>query len=809
MMSAGMQTFTYSSKAKRCAVVLALLCCAVWLASVVKGQQQVREPLPLDIAVAANAHNTRSAFNLSPDGEWIAHTWMTDEAVPESRFYMPTGVSFAEGNKRKQAAVTSIKTGQVIQLGNATSFNWAPVWSPDGNRVAYYSDEGGQAGIWIWEKPTGKVERFAGVIARSFFGFEIVRWSSDSQRILCKILPERMSVAEANALMPSTESSERFPKTGPNEPSVIVFKSLSKKTDAATEQRTKPGTADFVNRELGDLAILDLRNHSVSRIARHVKAHWFAFSPDEKYVAYTSALGFEPNTQQPIHEIALYEFDSGRKRKLAGGIQLGYGIELNWSPDSRQIAYISSGQRAKGEIVVVSVADGTTKSLAANDLPSFSEGEGERPPLWDATGKNIYALGNDGKLWRIEVSSGRGTAVGDIPGHRITGLVARAGRPTLWTTDDRRTAWVIAREREGTKAGIFRIDLASGRSSTQLENERTYYTTFNLDASDATGEIAYVAKDQQHLADAWAFNTASGETQQVTHLNEGIEHYELGSARIIDWKGADGQQLRGALLLPPGYQKGRRFPLAVWVYGGSNGSNYVNSFGFWGDSTWNFHVLATRGYAVLYPDAPLRNGMPIKDLVSTVIPGIDAAIEEGYADPDRLAVMGQSYGSYCTLALISQTKRFKAAVITAAILHPDLVADYLNERPEASNLTGGYYEHGQGNMGGTPWEYRQRYLANSPIYQFDQIETPLLIGQGSKDGNLIASDAIFAALKRLGKDVEYRIYKDEGHVLEGKLNLIDFWQRRLDFLAEHLNLALDSKGAIVFDGEYAKPAKAH
>lgn len=176
--------------------------------------------------------------------------------------------------------------------------------------------------------------------------------------------------------MPNTESSERFPKTGPNEPSVIVFKSLSKKTDAATVQRTKPGTADFVNREFGDLAILDLRNYSVSRIARHVKAHWFAFSPDEKYVAYTSALGFEPNTQQPIHEIALYEFDRGRSRKLVEGIQLGYGIELNWSPDSRQIAYISSGQRAKGEIVVVSVADGTTKSLAAKDLPVLAKVKG-------------------------------------------------------------------------------------------------------------------------------------------------------------------------------------------------------------------------------------------------------------------------------------------------------------------------------------------------------------------------------------------------------------------------------------------------
>jgi dipeptidyl aminopeptidase/acylaminoacyl peptidase len=90
------------------------------------------------------------------------------------------------------------------------------------------------------------------------------------------------------------------------------------------------------------------------------------------------------------------------------------------------------------------------------------------------------------------------------------------------------------------------------------------------------------------------------------------------------------------------------------------------------------------------------------------------------------------------------------------------------------------------------------------VFFFDQIDTALLIGQGSADGNLTPSDATFAALKRLGKDVEYRIYKDEGHVLASKPNILDFWQRRLDFLAEHLNLALDSEGAIIFDGEKAK-----
>lgn len=139
------------------------------------------------------------------------------------------------------------------------------------------------------------------------------------------------------------------------------------------------------------------------------------------------------------------------------------------------------------------------------------------------------------------------------------------------------------------------------------------------------------------------------------------------------------------------------------------GSNYVNRFGFWGDyPQFNFHILATRGYAVLFPDTPLGSGTPMADLMKTVIPGVDAAVQQGYADADRVAVMGQSYGSYNTLALISETTRFKAAVITAAVLNPDLFTDYLRST--------GYYEQGQGDMHATIWENHDRYMENSPLF---------------------------------------------------------------------------------------------
>src|SRR5262249_45085481 len=126
-------------------------------------------------------------------------------------------------------------------------------------------------------------------------------------------------------------------------------------------------------------------------------------------------------------------------------------------------------------------------------------------------------------------------------------------------------------------------------------------------------------------------------------------------------------------------------------------------------------------------------------------------------------------------------------VITGAGgLHPDLIAGYLQMTSDGSAENIGYYENGQGNMQGTPWTQRERYLQNSPVFLLDHVETPLLIGVGEQDSRLIGTDAIFLGLQRLGKSVEYRIYENESHVLRSPPNIVDFWNRRLEFLEQNL-----------------------
>ena len=470
---------------------------------------------------------------------------------------------------------------------------------------------------------------------------------------------------------------------------------------------------------------------------------------------------------------------------IGRNIGLSYGIELSWSPDSHGLALIEEDAAGATRLAILP-SDG---SVLRTFAPMAKANLWEVAPRWSEDGQRIYAAAVGGKLLQIDAHTGSFQLIAALPGIEISSLVSKFDSPVSWTTDQGRYLWAIGLRSASREYAIVRIDAATGAAtaiaSAPLNREIEGYP--NIDADAHSGEIAFVAKDQQHPSDIWIYNTRQARARQVSHLNPQLEHYALGEARIIAFNTDGGKPLHAALLLPPGYQPGRPLPTVVYVYGGEMGSDSVRTFGLVDAAPmFDMHVLATRGYAVLFPDIPITDGMPMKSIVDTVTLAVDAAVAQGFADPNRLAVMGQSYGAYSVLALITQTNRFKAAVASASVINPDLLASYLETDPDGSATWMGYFEQGQGGMGGTPWQYRDRYIANSPIYGFDKITTPLLIAEGSEDGTLSGANATFAALKRLGKEAEYRIYEGEGHVLQRKADVRDFWNRRLEFLARYL-----------------------
>jgi dipeptidyl aminopeptidase/acylaminoacyl peptidase len=117
-----------------------------------------------------------------------------------------------------------------------------------------------------------------------------------------------------------------------------------------------------------------------------------------------------------------------------------------------------------------------------------------------------------------------------------------------------------------------------------------------------------------------------------------------------------------------------------------------------------------------------------------------------------------------------------------------LLSEYLQLGKDGGSFGIGWAETGQGRMAGTPWQYRERYLENSPLFFFDRVTTPVLIVHGGLDRSEFA-DEVFVALRRLGKEVTYARYEGEEHWQGtwGRANVVDYWNRVIDWLDQYLH----------------------
>jgi dipeptidyl aminopeptidase/acylaminoacyl peptidase len=177
-----------------------------------------------------------------------------------------------------------------------------------------------------------------------------------------------------------------------------------------------------------------------------------------------------------------------------------------------------------------------------------------------------------------------------------------------------------------------------------------------------------------------------------------------------------------------------------------------------------------------------------------VLPAVERVIELNVVDPDRLALMGQSYGAYGVYCLLTQTRIFRAAIAIGGM--SDLVSLYgafdarerYTTRAHEPLLQARFAEGGQLRMGAAPWQDAARYVRNSPIFTVDRIHTPLLIVQGDLDFvGIQQGEEMFTALYRLGRRARFVRYWGEGHGVESPANIRDLWRRMTDWLEDCWN----------------------
>lgn len=734
---------------------------ALLLVSVISSSaQSALQPLPVEIASTAKSFAPVD-FDLSPDGDWVAYTLIDPrrrqlQGLPNDRWKVFTcsGAPYLLANT--DLLITNIKTGQAINISSGKGANWGPSWSPDGKSLAFYSDQSGKSHVWIWERSTGRLRALKTTVVHVRMRFEKIFWTPDSRQVLTKIVGNTQSLDDC---FDGTTKSEPF---DPTERSVYESESSPLKL---------PPSADSF---LGDLAMLDTHTGSVKRIVRQEKIVAYSLSPSADRVVYVSPTQLKPNDSLLFaYNLAVVSLSNGQTERVNDFSPGVPSLPASWSPDGRTIAYISDGDCfiwPRGE---------QPRKVSSTTRVRFVQA-----PLWDKEGRVIYTLA-DNKIWRIPTTEANATAISTTSHRQIRSIVSRHDGQQIWSPDGQ-SIYANTSNPVTKQEGFYRVDSHTGDFSKVLEADVSIASMLRGVSHDDE-LMVYAAENAQHELNLWITNRDFSVVRQLTHVNPDLEQYPAGEARLIDYSTADGKKLQASLLLPVNYQSDRRYPLVVWVYGGSMLSGNLNRYGGSGNEIYNLQLFSSRGYAVLLPDTPLSVGTPMQDLAKTVLPAIDKTVEMGIADPDRLGVMGASYGGYSTLALLVQTERFKAAVMDVGFGNLSSMYGTMLKNGRASGV--GWAEEGQGRMGGPPWQFPERYVQNSPAFFLNKIETPLLISQGGKDVYPFQANEIFVGLRRLGKKVVYVRYENEAHGIEDPSNRIDYWNRNLKWFESHLRPA--------------------
>ena len=516
----------------------------------------------------------------------------------------------------------------------------------------------------------------------------------------------------------------------------------------------------------------------------------FELSPDGKRIAYLTR---DPGpAERPIvtHVDAperpqriVVRAIGGPPRALTPVTQ--YVDSLSWSPDSRQIAYSAashSGFTAQYDTRIYVVAS----SGGGEPHTVVDRGGMNTRPQFSPDGKQIAFISSNG---RAEIMAPRSLAVAAVDG----------GAPRLFLMNDawvNEIAWahdgksVYATTNDGTFAShenMFDQPIVRVRVDTGDAERLVAGADFSVSVSADGGRIAYRHVEGRTMGDVFVRDVASGKTSKITDVNPALRGLALGDLAPVKWRSFDGMEIWGLLLTPPGYKSGTRAPLIVYVHGGPGGGVTHGLFPQFMHTVsqidpYPTEALASAGYAVLFPmprggagygeagQRAIVNAWGEGDY-RDIMAGVDEMIRRGIADPDRLGVMGASYGGYMTDWIVTQTNRFKAASTAASI--SDLNdPDYLTD---AGDVMVEYF--------GKPWEKRQSYSAHSPLTVADRVTTPLLIQHGERDPRAPVAGAwkFYRALKAMGKKVELDIYPTGGHVMYAPLLERDMMRRNFEW----------------------------
>jgi dipeptidyl aminopeptidase/acylaminoacyl peptidase len=519
----------------------------------------------------------------------------------------------------------------------------------------------------------------------------------------------------------------------------------------------------------------------------------FMWSPATKMIAFTSPdnPGLSAGARQTadvagVPVMRLWTLDPDGRVKALTDFRQNVG-HWDWSPDGARIAfdYFPAGEKKEQysfDIAEVELASGTVRRL-------LSTPAGESQPLYSPDGSLLACViapppVEDFSAWRVNLltlAGGTLRPLADAP------LMDGASPMVGWEAGGQA---IFCQSLTGTTSGIMRLPVG-GTAAVAFSGKDRVISRPALNT--ARSAIGMVIEDIGTPPEVWVSPVESYQPVRVSDANE----YQVGSfvprTEVVRWRSNDGLAIEGLLVYPMGYQAGKRYPLLVTLHGGPAGNFYQHWIG--SRDYFPVAVFATEGYAVLRPNIRGSTGYGagfaravIKDWgghdYEDLMTGVDKVVSMGVADPERLGLMGWSYGGYLSAWAIGHTNRFKAAVVGAGPVNlislatttdlPDFIPHYL---------------------GSLWWDEPGLYLQRSPMTYARNIRTPTCIIHGESDTRVPFSQAqeLHRALGMAGVPVKLVSYP-AGHVPETPVQLRDSLDRSLEWFRFYLPPQNDRPG---------------
>ena len=445
-----------------------------------------------------------------------------------------------------------------------------------------------------------------------------------------------------------------------------------------------------------------------------------------------------------------------------------------WSPDGKHIAFVSNRTKdpdgnSNTDIWVVDAnhPDKDKKLTQVTINPNSDDS-----PAWSPDGKYIaYRTVTDGTiLWYATQHLGIASVLGGKKEVLSKALDRNISKPKF--SKDGKSIYFLLEE-SGTSI------LASINTFGQ-NLERVITGDISISNYDFyKGNFTVLMGKTNRSDNLYTFQ--KNQLKELTHINDDVlEGIKKPTIEKINYKSADDTPVEGFVVKPLDFDPAKKYPTILWIHGGPT-SQYEFSF----HST--AQLYAANGYVVLLinPRGSTGYGQAFCQAIfadwgnldyQDVMAGVDYAIAKGYADAEKLAVGGWSYGGILTNYTITKTNRFKAALSGAS------------EALYRANYGHDHYQLTWEQELGLPWENAEAWERISPFNDVAKITTPTLWMGGSDDWNvpILNSEQMYLGMKRLGRETQLVVYPKEHHGIRRPSFKKDRMERYLDWLKKYI-----------------------